>query len=83
MFTWNSSETHVFVCVCVGLCVYSRLGVVCIPVYMYVYVLCVYVYLGSSIPNKSFVLTFQAMGKAEIELSIWKKKKQADFFLYF
>ena len=50
---------------------------------MYVYVLCVYVYLGSSIPNKSFVLTFQAMGKAEIELSIWKKKKQADFFLYF
>ena len=71
------------VCVlCVSLCVYSSLGVVRIPVYMYVYVLCVYVYLGSSIPNKSFVLTIQAMGKVEIELSICKKKKEADFFLY-
>ena len=56
---------------------------VCIPMYMYVRVSCVYAYLGSSIPNKSFVLTILAMGKVEIELSIWKEKKQADFFLYF
>lgn len=72
------------VCVlCAGLCVYSSLGVVCIPVNMYVYVLCVYVYLGSSIPNKSFALTIQAMGKVEIELSIWKKKKKQIFFSMF
>lgn len=75
-----------YLCVlCVGLCVYSR----CLRIGMFAYlcicicVLCVYVYLGSSIPNKSFVLTILAMGKVEIELSIWKEKKQADFFLYF
>lgn len=72
-------------CLCVmcgPLKAYSSLGVVCIPVYMYVYVLCVYVYLGSSIPNKSFAFNHPGHGESRNRtLSIWKKKKKQIFSL--